>query len=180
MTSNWFIAWPAAIPAEWLAALEAGAPGGLRFTMPADLHLTLAFLGKRDPGLLDKMAAFLRGLPFPNIEITLGRVIALPRERRFSTLAFELIRGRPDVEKQIAKWRDRLCREAGAKLDTRAPVPHVTIARPQRTIGPADRAEVIEWIATITPPAAPIYLKRPVIYLRAADDSERQFDRHEP
>jgi 2'-5' RNA ligase len=146
MSPNWFVAWPVSGAEEWLKSLEATAPGGLNFLVPGDLHVTLAFLARYEPGSLGKISGMVKKLALPEVEISPKEFVAFPQPRRFSALAFTLGVGRTEIEKQIAKWRDRICREAGAKLDTRAPVPHITIARPDRRIGSDDRDAALEWL----------------------------------
>lgn len=176
MTPNWFVAWPVSGPMNWLTALEESAPGGLHFYAPADLHLTLAFLGRSNEALIQKLLSLLKGLPIREIEISLDRIIALPQPRRFSALAFTLSRGRKDVEEQMLRWRDRICREAGARLETRPPLPHITIARPDRRIGADDRAAALDWIEQ-APDLSPISLRleSPRLYTWNAEDADRRF-----
>jgi len=179
MTPNWFVAWPVAGAAEWLATLEAGAPGGLRFLAPEDLHVTLAFLGRYEPGMLKKMTSLLKGLPLREIAVVAPeRLAALPQPRRFSALAFSLADGRMEVEAQIAKWRDRLCREAGAKLESRPVFPHFTIARPERRIGEADRDAALEWLEQLPVQSAiKLRLEPPRIYTWASGEAVTRYQR---
>ncbi|MGH8045934.1 MAG: 2'-5' RNA ligase family protein, partial [Chthoniobacterales bacterium] len=140
MTPNWFVAWPVAAAADWIASLESGAPGGLHFLAPSDLHVTLAFLGRYEPVLLEKISSMLKQMPQEAIDITPKDFVALPQPRRFSALAFTLGKGLSEVEKQIARWRARICREAGAHLDTRVSLPHFTVARVEMGSGLATNA----------------------------------------
>jgi 2'-5' RNA ligase len=178
MTPNWFVAWPVVGADEWLTTLEAGAPGGLRFLAPGDLHVTLSFLDRYNPALLKKMTSLLKGLPLREVEtIAPDRLAALPQPRRFSALAFNLADGRMEVEAQIAKWRDRLCREVGAKLESRPVLPHFTVARPERRIGEADRDAALEWLEQLPSQSAiKLRLERPRIYTWAAGDSENRYE----
>jgi 2'-5' RNA ligase len=176
MTPNWFVAWPVAGAEEWLAALEAGATGGLRFLAPADLHITLAFLGPYRPEMLKKIASLLKGLPLRELEVAPDKMVALPQPRRFSALAFTLGAGRLEVETQITKWRDRICREAGAKIETRPPLPHLTVARPERRIGEADRDAALEWQEQLPAQAGvKLRLERPRIYSWADRDTNTRY-----
>jgi 2'-5' RNA ligase len=179
MTPNWFVAWPVNGATEWLATLEKSAPGGLRFTTSDDLHVTLAFLHRFDPGLVKKITSLLKGLPLKTVaSLAPDRLVALPQPRRFSALAFNFADGRFEVEAQIARWRDRICREAGAKLESRPVFPHVTIARPERRIGEADRDAAIEWAEQLPPQTAiKLQLERPRIYTWAGGDSLTRYVR---
>jgi 2'-5' RNA ligase len=165
MTPNWFVAWPVSGADEWIAGLEKQAPGGLHFLAPEDLHVTLAFLGRFDEALLKKISALLATLPLSGVEVSLNQFVALPQPRRFSALAFVVGNGRLELEKQIGKWRDRLCREAGAKLESRPSLAHLTVARPDRRIGEADRDATLEWMVQLPPRAGlRLQLERPRIY----------------
>ncbi len=176
MTPNWFVAWPVCDAEEWLAGLEKQAPGGLNFQHASDLHVTLAFLGRYEPALLPKISALLRALPLGGASVGLNQFVALPQPRRFSSLAFVLGPGWQDIEKQIAKWRDRICREAGAKLETRPALPHITVARADRRIGDEDRDAALEWLLQL--PAQTgirLQLARPRIYTWAGRDESARY-----
>ncbi len=179
MTPNWFVAWPIIGATEWLATLEAGAPGGLRFTAPDDLHVTLAFLHRYEPALVKKITSLLKGLPLKTVaSLAPDRLVALPQPRRFSALAFDFADGRFEVEAQIAKWRDRICREAGAKIESRPVFPHVTIARPERRIGEADRDAALAWLESLpSQTSIKLQLERPRIYTWAPGDSPTRYVR---
>ncbi len=175
MSPNWFVAWPVTGAADWLAALDADAPPGLRFSHPDDLHVTLAFLGEFEPRNEKKIASLLRGLPFAEIEATPSQLVALPQARRFSALAFTFDKGRLELEKQIARWRDRVCREAGARLETRPPLPHLTVARPERRITSDGRDDALAWAESLPAPTAVLTLLPPRIYTWDPTRKERQF-----
>lgn len=70
----------------------------------------------------------------------------------------------------------RVCREAGARIDTRAPVPHLTVARPDRRITDDDRSAVIDWIDARPRDTTPLVLARPTIYRWATDSTTRRYD----
>lgn len=176
MTPNWFVAWPVTGAAEWIAALEREAPGGLRFLAPEDLHVTLAFLGRFDEALVKKMTSLLRGLPLTSLDIAPDRLVALPQPRRFSALAFSVAAGRLEIEAQITKWRTKICREAGAKTDVRPTLPHVTVARPERRIGEADRDAALEWMLQMPPQTeTKLRLEMPRLYTWAPGDSSTRY-----
>lgn len=178
MTPNWFVAWPVTAAPEWLPGLVAGAPGGLHFLHPDDLHVTLAFLGRYEPGLLKKITSLLKGLPLRGMEVQPDRLIALPQPRRFSALAFSFGNGRMEVDAQIARWRERICREAGAPVDLRAPLPHLTVARPDRRIGESDRDLALAWMEQLPPQTAQtLRFDPPRIYSWAPKGSASRYER---
>lgn len=176
MTPNWFVAWPVRGAEAWLASLEASAPGGLHFLAPADLHVTLAFLGRYEPASQAKISRLLAGLPLTAVEAEPREFVALPQPRRFSALAFTLGVGRAEIEKQIAKWRDRICREAGARIETRSPLPHFTVARPDRRIGADDREAALRWLEELPPRKdVRVRLDVPCIYTWAEGDAPHRY-----
>lgn len=177
MSRNWFVAWPVENATEWLAALAADAPIGVTFLDPADLHLTIAFLGEHNDAAEKKMAGLLGGFSLTGIDITPGAFLALPQPRRFSAIVASIDTGRLEVEKQIARWMPRICREAGARIDTRAPVPHITVARPDRRITNDDRAAVLDWIESRPRDTTPLTLAPPAIYRWATESTSLRYDR---
>ena len=61
---NYFVAFPARIPEESLLSIRTGAPEGLRWFHPDDLHLTLAFFGREDPARVPALREILALIPF--------------------------------------------------------------------------------------------------------------------
>lgn len=177
MTPNWFVAWPVTGLDDLLADLKREAPGGLHFLDPADLHITFAFLRRYDPVIEGKMARLLETLPLSGIDAGTDQLIALPQPRRFSALAFSLRTGLAEANAQIAKWCAKICREAGAPIDTRAKLPHVTIARPDRRIGADDRQAALDWLEQVnaSPRRVAFRLERPRLYTWTDRTSERRY-----
>ncbi len=173
---NWFIAWPVENATEWLTALVADAPTGIDFLDPADLHVTLAFLAAHDDPAEEKMAAILRGLSLSGLDITPGPFTALPQPRRFSAIAATIDTGRLELERQITRWMPRLCREAGASIDDRPPLPHITLARPARRIGSDERDNVLAWIEDRPLDETKLTLAPPSIYRWAEKTTSRRYD----
>ncbi len=175
MSRNWFIAWPVQNAQDWLAALAADAPSGIDFLDPADLHVTLAFLAAHDDPAEEKMVSILRGLSMSGLDITPGPFTALPQPRRFSAIAATIDTGRLELERQIARWMPRLCREAGASIDDRPPLPHITLARPTRRIRNDERDDVLDWIDDRPLDETPLTLAQPAIYRWAEKTSARRY-----
>lgn len=177
MTPNWFVAWPVTGLDDLLADLKHEAPGGLHFLDPADIHVTFTFLGRHDPVIEGKMVRLLETLPLSAIEAGTDQLVALPQPRRFSAIAFTLRAGLAEVNAQMTKWQARICREAGAPIDTRAKLPHLTIARPDRRIGAEDRDATLEWLEQVntSPRRVPFHLERPRLFTWTDRTTERRY-----
>ncbi|MBV8971724.1 MAG: RNA 2',3'-cyclic phosphodiesterase [Sphingomonadaceae bacterium] len=113
-----------------------GGVAAARWQADDQLHMTLRFIGEVDRHLARDIAASLAEVHHPPIAATLGR------RGSFAT------RGRPHalwigVEPAAALTTlhhkvDQALRRAGVPADTRAFVPHVTLARIGRDAGPID------------------------------------------
>ncbi len=171
--ANWFIALPVDA-GELPPDLLEGLPAGLRRFHPADLHITLAFLGSVTPEAASAAwrAAGIDAGPFT---AALGTPAALGKPRRPSAFGLDLGDGGEAVAQVIGQWRDPLRQAAGLAAETRAPRPHLTLGRPPRRGGDAIRARARHWVETYSPPATPITLDRIALYTWAADRRERQF-----
>jgi 2'-5' RNA ligase len=71
MKANWFIGFPVAAGA-WLRTVQTGAPANLRLFDPADLHLTLAFLGPNEPDRAFAAWSFAQTCTCRAATVTLG------------------------------------------------------------------------------------------------------------
>lgn len=172
---NYFAALPARLPSPLLDGLRRGAPGGLRWFHPEDLHVTIAFFGQQDPARLPAICEVLRQITFGGMEITLGEPLALPHQKRFSALAFGLGDGREEIADMIGQWRAPLAEAAGVPAESRPALPHITFARPVRK-DPAFRpGATLAWLADLDPTGHTIKLRRPAIYGPSPDRLRRQF-----
>ncbi len=173
---NWFVAWPVIVPAEVMDAWHHDAPIGLRFHDPADLHITLALLGRHDLTQEKKLIDLIRKSKIPAPEVSLKSILPLPQPRRFSAMVWEIANGRLELEKQIAKWRPRICRELGAFVDASPALPYLTFARPERKISNEDRDSVLAWSESFAPPKQSFHLQSPAIFKWSSTAGERQFE----
>jgi len=177
MTMNWFIAWPVEVPLEVLAGWERDAPIGVKYHHRADFHIMLAMLGRHDVTLEKKLTDLVRAAKIPTPAISLKSILALPQPRRFSTLVWEIANGRLELEKQIAKWRPRICREMGAFAEASPEIPYLAFARPERKVSNEDRDRVLEWAESCRPPAMNLPLGAPTIFKWSNTTTDgRQFE----
>lgn len=143
MRPNWFVALPVD-PGDWFPARVPDPPPGVRRFAPADLHLTVAFLGPVDEAAARAAWALARWEE-PPIPVSLGAVVPMGPRRRPSALSAVLVEGREIVERLIGTLRGGMFTAAGARPDDRPPLAHLTLARPRRDATDAERARAVAW-----------------------------------
>ncbi|WP_210492113.1 RNA 2',3'-cyclic phosphodiesterase [Patulibacter sp. SYSU D01012] len=124
--------------AAWGRAQRRAVPG-LRLVPPEHLHVTLAFLGPRDPGEVAPIAGAVVGAAETHgaLGLALGAPLWLP-PRRPRVLAVELHDERGDL-RALQAVADALGAAVGWSAD-RGFRPHVTVARLRPDAAPRDRA----------------------------------------
>lgn len=176
MRPNWFVAFP--VPAgPWLDAALSSAPAGLRLFRAEDLHATLAFLGlvtTQDARAAWEVARASAAALAP-VEATLDRVVAMGSLHRWSALSALFADGNDALAGAIGAHRDAILAAAGARPDTRAPKPHVTIARPTRRTTSAERQAALEWARALDLGAPRVRIDRLALYTWSEDRRERLF-----
>jgi RNA 2',3'-cyclic 3'-phosphodiesterase len=170
---NWFVAVP--VPAEgWFEQMVTAPPEGVRRFHPEDIHMTVAFLG----GVSEQDArAGWQALSWPVGAVTasLGAVIPMGAPHRYSALSIELIDGREELEKAIAACRDAICDAAGARRENRPAKAHITVARPNRRAGEAEREAGLRWAKRLDLKKQVVTLDSVALYTWADDRKTRQF-----
>ncbi len=174
--ASWFIAWPLSeLPELSLPAL----PANFRRFPDADLHLTLAFLGRCGPVLAERAVAELHARlaehPLSAFDVTLGSVVPMGPPHHYSALSALLDVGHDAAAAAMARLRDALTDVVGAPRDTRTPKPHVTLARPQRKATHSDRRAGLEWASQVDLGSAGTRLDRIALYTWSDNRSERLF-----
>jgi 2'-5' RNA ligase len=171
---NWFIALP--VRGEgWWAELPP-APAGLRIFAASDLHITVAFLG--DVGESRARMAFELASEWPAdpIAFSLGEVRPLGSPRRPSALSALVDEGGPALSRGIELCRDEMLEAAGARPDTRPPLPHATLARIRRKASNAQRRRALEWASTPGFPRPSLLADRIALFTWSRERSRRLFD----
>jgi 2'-5' RNA ligase len=171
--ANWFIALPVP-PHELPDEVFDSLPAGLRRFDPADVHITIAFLGgvAADAAWAAWRSAHIDAGPFST---ELGAPAALGRPDRPSAFGFDLGEGGEAVAAAIHQWRDPLRRAAGLAPEQREPRPHLTLARPPRRGGAVIRARAQAWAQRYRAPRARLTLDRIALYTWADDRRIRPF-----
>ena len=174
---NWFAALSVVIPPEVLEQLRQGAPPGLRWFAPEDVHLTVAFFGRYQAERLPAVVEIVRAVPPFQIQASLGGLKPLPSARRFSALSFELAEGGGEAAALMRQVHHPLMAAAGLAPDSRQAYPHITVARPHRRSSHGERLAILDWCQAVAPPVVGIRLSEIAIYGWAEDRGTRQFRR---
>lgn len=173
-TPNWFLAFPLPAAPGWHNA-AAGAPAGLCRLHPADLHLTLAFLGPcgEERALAAwRAVAALGGGPR---RVSAGGWRALGPAARPSAYGLTLAAGAEALTALLGRWGPRALAAAGLPPERRAPLPHITLLRPRRAEAEQWREPMARWMEQAPLPAAGADLVHLALYTWAADRRERLF-----
>lgn len=175
MEANWFIALP--FPAASLPGKEPERlPAGTRAFDPADLHVTVAFLGAVGEHRALRAWAQLRiGAALP-LSAAIGPHAVFGPPHRPSALGLDLDTGTDDspLARFIAEWRNVLRAAAGLAPEQRPVRPHVTLGRPPRRIDSDWRHALATWIDRPVIDA-PVTLERIALYTRAEPGNQRRF-----
>ena len=173
---NWFLALP--LPADaapaWLA-VAAAAPPVLRRFHPADLHLTVAFLGPCDEAAALAAWQALDGLVHHPIAIRAGGWRALGSPAAPSAYGLTLAEGHPELSRLLSAWGGLALAAAGCRPEQRPPLPHFTLLRPPRRQAVELREPMAAWMAAAPLPPQPALLSRLALYTWAEERRQRLF-----
>jgi 2'-5' RNA ligase len=109
------------------------------------------------------------------VTASLGRVVPMGAPHRYSALSIELVDGREELEQAITACRDAICDAAGARRERRPAKAHITIARPLRRAGDAEREAGLRWAKRLDLRNQRVKLDSVALYTWADDRRERQF-----
>jgi RNA 2',3'-cyclic 3'-phosphodiesterase len=174
MPGNWFIA--LSVPGDgWFSHVTEPPPGVRRFH-PDDLHITVAFLGACGRSAAEEAFKVAPKWPLPAVDVTLGEVVAMGNPRRPNAFAALVRGGASELSAAILCVRDEMIMQAGARLEDRAPKPHVTVARPRRKASGPERHGAQAWAAGLELAAPTVRLSRLVLYTHSQERDVRLFD----
>ena len=106
---------------------------GPRWEDEDQLHLPLRFIGEVDPHQADDIAAALRTIRHPSFDIALSGIGSFDRRGQAVTLWAGITPHEP--LKALHKKVDQAVQRAGVEPDHRAYMPHITLARLNRSTG---------------------------------------------
>jgi 2'-5' RNA ligase len=174
MRPNWFLALP--VRAPWFPAALGEVPPRVRVFHPDDLHLTVAFLGGCGDLAARRAWELAEGHPGPaGLTATVARVAAMGNPKRPSALSALLDVGHDEVAAFLAEHRDGWLAAAGARPARHGPLPHCTLARPQRRASDAQRQAAIAWGTDLALAGRPLHLGPLTLYTWAEDRRQRLF-----
>lgn len=125
---------PRLVRVQLLAAM--GGISGARWQSDDQLHLTLRFIGEVDRHLAEDVHAALGGIHHPRFEIALTGLGAFDRRGRAETIWAGVAPHEP--LKALHKKVDQALARAGVEPDHRVYLPHITLARLNRSAGPVE------------------------------------------
>jgi len=154
-----------AIPVEdgpWRTSRLHALPPRVRPLHPADVHVTLAFLGGVSPE--EARAAFdaAARIELGPMRASIGRVVPLGPEGRWTALS-ALLEDAPTLASAMRRVRAAASTSAGVPEETQAPLPHVTLARLHARASEAERQAALRW-AMDCPPGGSLALARLALY----------------
>jgi 2'-5' RNA ligase len=128
----------------WRTSLLEGLPPRVRPLHPADVHVTLAFLGGVTPEAARAAFDAVAPLPLTGMNVSLGAVVPLGPDSRWTALS-ALIEDGGALAEVMRTVREVAARATDTIADTRPPLPHVTIARLHAKATPDERARAEHW-----------------------------------
>jgi 2'-5' RNA ligase len=109
---------------------------GARWQTDAQLHITLRYIGEVNRHIAQDIAAALGHIPFTPFEISLSGIGSFQRKGRLDCLWAGVIP--PHPLEHLHRKIDRACVQCGLPPESRAYLPHLTLARFGRVAGPID------------------------------------------
>ncbi|MEM9262136.1 MAG: RNA 2',3'-cyclic phosphodiesterase [Pseudomonadota bacterium] len=125
--------------AERILDIQTGLDG-VRWTPFDNLHLTLCFLGGVDRHLLEDVDTILTGIKIPAFDLELSGSGSFGRGPRQSVWVGT---SRSPNLLQLQEKVENACRRAGASVENRKFVPHVTVGR----MGRVSQEAVTGWVS---------------------------------
>lgn len=146
----------------WRDALVTTLPPRVRALHPADVHVTLAFLSGISPERARAAFDAAAALPLAAMDARLGKMVPLGPEGRWTALSI-LLEDAADVIAAMRAVQPVAARAAELAPETRAPLPHVTLARLHAKATSDERAAAVRWAEAARPTGA-LHLERLALY----------------
>lgn len=148
------LALPASIRAELAAIQERlrSTAYPVRWADPADLHLTLQFLGEVDAELVAPLVAALRPIPTPPLRLALGRLDAFPNRQQPRVL-WVCVGGETAVLAELHRAVLAATAQLGFTGEQQSFTPHLTLGRVQQGARPEELRALSDALSNTTSPA---------------------------
>jgi len=164
------------VPAgPWFSALIADAPKQVSVFHPDDLHMTVAFLGGIDEAQAREAWSLTTNLDADAFSIRLAGLAAMGPARRPSALSVMLDQGKAEAVAIMRALRDDMIAAVGGRPDTRQHLPHITVARPRKKAGSAERHAAVSWAEAKAPLGTTMTLDHLALYTWSNDRQEQKF-----
>jgi 2'-5' RNA ligase len=163
MSTNWFVAIPIPPEAWFNDRLEPSIPGLWR-VHPADLHMTIAYLGPVEESVAREAFALHSAWKGGIIDAQSGPIIPLGDPHRYSALVMTLKEGNEKAKSMMSTLGPLMKTAAGRPPEHREPLPHVTLVRAKRRTGKGERAEAIRWGTALDLPSCSLTLNQLALY----------------
>jgi 2'-5' RNA ligase len=145
---------------------QPAAARGLRWVAPAQMHLTLRFLGETAPGIATALSTEVsKAFPIPAFTLRVGQLAWLPPRGRPRVLVADIAEGRAELAALKTTVDDVVRRLTGLGPEERPFTAHVTLARVREdlaTLVDRDREAVIAACGLVPDLVSPI--DRVVLY----------------
>jgi 2'-5' RNA ligase len=154
-----------AIPVEdgpWRTARIRTLPPRVRALHPADVHVTLAFLGGVPPARAQAAFDAVSSVDVQAMQASIGRVVPLGPEGRWTALS-ALLEDAPKLADAMLRVRAAASAAAGVPEQTHAPLPHITLARLHARASDIERQGALRW-AMDCGPGGSLVLARLALY----------------
>jgi 2'-5' RNA ligase len=102
--------------------------GGVSWTKPDNLHLTLKFIGEWPEQRVAELCESLSRVSVPEMQLSLGDAGPLPPRGPARVLVVDLL-GEVQQLLELARQVEERCHEAGVPREARSYMPHATLAR---------------------------------------------------
>ncbi len=171
---SWFIGLKVS-ESDDLLAVTAGAPPGISKTHPADLHLTVAFLGAVDEAAAGRAFAIASARVPAVINATAGSPLLLGPQACPWAICASIADGAEAVTDLASALADNCRLAAGLQSEERDLLPHCTLAAIDRGVGDELRAELLEWGAGLQTTGHSIVLDTLGLYRTADPEASTRY-----
>ena len=174
MKPNWFVAFSVS-PDVWYKDIYKNIEEPMRKFHPEDLHSTLVFLGYLENGEVESVKRVMDDFDEKSVSITLGKLLFLPALKKYSAVSYSIEQGNKTLQEYMKKYRDRFSVAAQRDLDSRSPLPHITIARPPKKMTGHEKQTAAMQLQKLPIPQGEIKIDTLDLYTWADHRQSRQF-----